>query len=358
MKSVLALVLIGWAAAASAQPDARAALAALEQAAAATPNDVDVLRRLGIAQGQSGQTREALATLERARQLAPDDYDVRLALAQVHYYRGESAAALRLAGEVLAAHPENGDARDLAERARRAVRAGYGGERWRLDLSGSYSDFNDDARRRWLESSIGLGYRVDERTNVFGRAEVADRFGKTDIFGEVGGAYRFGDASSADLAVGVTPGADFLPQWAVRGGLRARAWQGGVGDGVLTLDARYAEYRSGGVETLSPGIEQYLAGGRLWLTGRAIFTWDENGNSQTGYLARGDAQVAERVRLFAGYADAPETSENVTLTTRTLFGGAVVELSDRHTLRLDYARDDRESSYVRNAFTLGFGVRF
>lgn len=358
MKPALVVVLLGWAAAASAQPDPRAALTALEQEAAAAPNDIDVLRRLGIAQGQNGRTREALATLERARQLAPNDYDVRLALAQVHYYRGESVIAVRLAGEVLTAHPDNADARDLAERAARAVRAGYGGERWRLDLSGSYSDFNDDARRRWLESSIGLGHRVDERTNVFGRAEIANRFGKTDVFGEVGGDYRFGDASSASLAVGVTPGADFLPQWAVRGGVRARAWRDGIGDGILTLDARYAEYRSGGVETLSPGIEQYLADGRLWLTGRAIFTWDENGDSQTGYLVRGDAQVANRVRLFLGYADAPETSENVTLTTRTLFGGAVVDLTDRHTLRIDYARDDRERSYVRSAFTLGFGVRF
>lgn len=370
-------VLLLWAAAAQAQPagdprpaieegraaqargDAAAALAAYARAAAAAPADAEVLRLLGVAQGQAGRTAEALATLSRAQALAPADADVKLARAQVHYYRGEADVALQLATEVLAGDAANQDARDLVDRARRALRGAA--PRWRLDLYGSYSDFDDDTRDRWLESGVAVGRRLDRHTEVEGRVDVADRFGRTDVSLGAGVDRRFGRASSFNLAASLTPNADFLPEWAVRGGLRSRAWQGsdaGVGDGILTLDARYAEYRSGGVETLSPGLEQYFAGGRFWTSGRLIFTWDEDGDRQTGWLVRGDAQATERLRLFLGYADAPETEENVTLTTKTLFGGAVVDLGERYTLRLDYARDDRERSYVRHAFTIGFGARF
>lgn len=346
--------------AAQARGDQPAALAALERASGLAPDDAEILRLLGVAQGQAGRTDDALATLGRAQQIAPNDADVKLSLAQIHYYRGESEKSLRLAEEVLTAAPTNEDARDLVGRARRAVREE--GPRWRVDLYGSYSDFNDDARKRWLESGISLGRRIDPKLRVNGRVDVAERFDRTDVAIEAGFDRRFGGNSSFSLAGSVTPGADFLPEWAVRGGVRTRLWQGndreGAGAGIFTLDARYAEYRSGSVETLSPGIEQYFAGGRAWATGRLIFTWDENGNRQTGWLVRGDAQVAEPLRLFVGYADAPETSENMTLSTRTLFGGAVIDLNDAYTLRLDYARDDRERSYVRNAFTLGLGVRF
>jgi len=338
--------------------DAEAALAALEAAAAAAPDDAEVLRLLATAQGQSGRTDAALATLDRAQRLAPADLDIRLAAGRVRYYRGEHRAALDVARAVLEAQPENADARDLADRARRAMIEDGTGHRWRLDWSASYSDFEDDARERWLEGSAALGYRVDDRTGLAGRIDVADRFGRTDVYGEARVDRRFGDGRSGYFALGATPGADFLPQWAALAGGGVRAWRGGLGDGVLTLDARYAEYRTGGVETLSPGLEQYLPGGRLWLTAKLIFTWDEDGDRQTGYLLRGDAQVAGRARLFAGYADAPETAENVTLSTRTLFAGGVFDLSDRVSLRLDYARDDRERSYVRHAFSAGFGVRF
>lgn len=345
--------------AAQARGDRTAAIAALEAAVALKPDDVDLLRRLGTAQAQAGQTDAALATLARARQLAPSDGDVKLAIAQTHYYRGEAETALRLAEEVLAVAPANADARELIERARRAVR----GEapRMRLDLYGSYSDFDDDARKRWLESGIGIGYRVDPELTVTGRVDVADRFGKTDVALEAGVDGRVGAATSFNLAAGATPNADFLPQWLVRAGARTRLREGGadrVGDTIFTLDARYAEYRSGSVETVSPGVEQYFAGGRFWATGRLIFTWDENGDRQTGWLVRGDGQLSDRLRLFAGYADAPETSENITLTTQTLFAGAVIDVDDRWSLRADYARDDREASYVRNVFTLGVGVRF
>jgi YaiO family outer membrane protein len=336
----------------------KAAIAALERAAVLAPRDAEVLRLLGAAQAQVGRTREALATLGKAAAIAPADDDIRLAIARTHYYRGENRRAAAIADEVLARQPSNGDARDIAESARRAMTSEAAQPRWRLDLSTSYSSFDDDARERWLEGGAALGYRIDDRSSVTGRVDVADRFGRTDTYVEARGDRRFAPGVSAYAAVGATPRADFLPEWTLSGGTGVRAWRGGLGDGVLTLDARHAEYRTGTVETLSPGIEQYLLQGRAWLTARLIHTWDENNDEQTGYLLRADGQVTDRSRLFVGYADAPETVENVTLSTRTVFAGGVFDLSDRVTLRLDYAHDDRERSYVRHAFAAGVGLRF
>lgn len=349
--------LIGQARAAIAAGDPTSARAALEKAAAAAPDDPEVLRLLGTAQSQTGQTDQALVTLGRAAQLAPGDRDIQLAIGRTHYYRGDAGKAQRIARDVLTAEPDNAEARELAERARRSLADPNRPAEWRLDWSASYSDFEDDARERWLETSVALGRRLDDRTMLTGRADIADRFGRTDVYGEARVDRRFANGS-AYVALGGTPGADFLPEWAVQAGGGLRAYRGGIGDTVLTVDARHARYRTGSVETLSPGIEQYLADGRFWLTGKLFVTWDENDDRQTGYLVRGDAQVADRLRLFAGYADAPETSENVTLTTRTLFGGAVFDLTERLALRLDYAHDDRERSYKRHAFTVGLGVRF
>lgn len=343
--------------AAQARGDMAAAVSALEAAAGSAPGDADVLRRLGTAQGQIGRTEAALATLTRAQRVAPDDADIRLAIGQVHYYRGEHRAALGIAEEIIARQPDNHDAKDLAERTRRAL-AESADARWRLDWSASYSHFEDDARERWLESSAALGYRINDQTSITGRLDVADRFGSTDVYGEARVDHRFAPGRSAYLALGAAPGANFLPEWALQGGLGLRAWRGGLGDGVITVDVRHARYSTGSVETLSPGIEQYVLGGRAWLTGRLILTWDEDDDQQTGYLLRGDAMATERVRLFAGYADAPETVQNVTLTTRSIFAGGVIELSERLSLRLDYVRDDRERSYVRHAATAGVGVRF
>ena len=379
MRAMLTVAGFGWAAVAAAQPaesprelfeaartaqargDPSAALDAAERAAKLAPDDPEILRLLGVLQGQAGRTEDAARTLARARQLAPGDSDIWLAIARNHYYRGENNTAAAVAAEIVEAQPGNAEARELLESARRAARSrspSADGPQWRIDASVGYSDFDDDVRKRWLETGVALGYRFDANTGFHGRADVSDRFGTTDVYGEVGIDRRFSNGMAVNLAVGATPGASFLPRWVLQGGVRAPVVRTIFGDSVLTLDGRYAEYRTGGVETLSPGLEHYLLAGRLWLTGRMFFTRDENDDRQTGYLLRSDAQVTERLRIFVGYADAPETSENVTLTTETIFGGAVIDVGDRFTLRLDFARDDRERSYIRNAFALGVGVRF
>jgi YaiO family outer membrane protein len=105
-------------------------------------------------------------------------------------------------------------------------------------------------------------------------------------------------------------------------------------------------------------VEQYVAGGSVWYTGRLINTWDQTGDHSLGWLGRGDWQASEGLRLFLGYADAPDTSEGVVVDTRSLFGGLSYSLSDRITLRASAAREWREDGSRRTQFGIGLGHRF
>jgi YaiO family outer membrane protein len=132
--------------------------------------------------------------------------------------------------------------------------------------------------------------------------------------------------------------------------------RGGPNPTTLTLDARQARYRAGDIQTVNPGIEQYVAGGRAWLTARWINIFDENGEHHSGWLGRGDFMANDRLRLFAGAADAPDVSEGVVVDTFSLFGGISYEVSERNTLRLSVAHEDRARGSDR--LQLGAGLGF
>ena len=125
----------------------------------------------------------------------------------------------------------------------------------------------------------------------------------------------------------------------------------------MTLDGRQARFAVGDVQSLTPGIEQYL-GGRFWLTGRWINLFDERGTHRSGFVVRGDVQASEPLRLFAGYSDAPDTDEGVVVDVRSLFGGVSLDLGRDYALRFAVAHDDRETGADRTQLTVGFGLRF
>ena len=68
--------------------------------------------------------------------------------------------------------------------------------------------------------------------------------------------------------------------------------------------------------------------------------------------------ATERLRLFAGAADAPDTSEGIVTDTFSLFGGVSYDTTDRMTLRASIAHEDRETGADRLQFGLGAGWKF
>ncbi|HVJ03179.1 MAG TPA: tetratricopeptide repeat protein, partial [Sphingomonas sp.] len=69
--------------------DHPAAIARLEGARAALPDDPEILRLLGSAYAYAKRYPEAIATLRQARTLAPDDLDIRAALARAYLWSGD-----------------------------------------------------------------------------------------------------------------------------------------------------------------------------------------------------------------------------------------------------------------------------
>jgi YaiO family outer membrane protein len=327
------------------------AIVLLRQVVAAQPDNADAHVQLGLALLAEGKLDAAEASFRRTLEIAPSYDDARIGLARVAQRRGNVGRARTLLEPV---NPANRDAADL--------RASLGEEdtaahRWQVNIDGSSSFLEGPQQPDWREGSVQLRYQANPDTALGGTVEVSRRFGRTDVYGEARIDQRLAGGSSFYLLVGGAPNADFRPEWQIGAGgvLRVR---GGDNPTSLTIDARQARYQAGDIQTLSPGVEQYFAGGKAWVTARWINIFDENGTRRDGWLARGDAMATDRLRLFAGIADAPDVSEGVVLDTLSLFGGLAYDLDERRTLRLSLSHEDREQGADRLQIGLGLGWRF
>jgi YaiO family outer membrane protein len=329
--------------------EAATAVRLLAPIVAADPAHSDAQVQLGYALLALGRLDEATRAFEAALAVAPGYADARLGLARIQQRRGDVPAALR-ALEPL--DPSNPEVRTLRAQLGRTEAA----HDWAVDIDGSYS-FLDRPQPDWAEASLQLRRRLDPATTLSGRVEAARRFDLTDVYGEIGVDRAVGRRGRAYVTLGGTPDADFRPRWQIGAGGSWRVIEG-ASPTVITLDGRHAEFVTGEVQTLSPGLEQYLFGGRAWLTARWINLFDASGDHQSGYLLRGDVLATDRLRLFAGSSDAPDTSEGVVTDTRSYFGGISYGISARSTARVTVAVEDRETGSDRTQVGLGLGIRF
>lgn len=324
--------------------------ALLRQVVAAQPSNADAQLQLGLALLNLGEHEQAETAFRHTLAIAPGYADARLGLARVEQRRGNRAAAL---AQLNAIEPGNAEAAAL----RRQIMNMQRPVRWRVDVDGGYAFVSQD-QPDWKEGSFRISHQASAATAVSAGLEVSRRFGMTDTYGEVRAEHRFPDnAGSAYILGGVTPNADFRPEWQMGLGGEVRL-RGGPAATLLTLDARHARYGVGDIQTLNPGIDQYLAGGRAWLSGRWINIFDENGRHHSGWLGRGDVLATDGLRLFAGAADAPDTSEGRVVDTFSLFGGFSWDASERMTVRASLAHDDRETGSDRLQLGLGAGWKF
>ncbi|TFI59259.1 YaiO family outer membrane beta-barrel protein [Sphingomonas parva] len=329
---------------------AERAIALLQEVIAVQPDNADAHLQLGLALSALHRDAEAEAEFRRTLALAPDYDDARIALARQAERRGDTAGAKALLEPVAA---DNAEARELHARlGRDSARPGFA---WEFNAGASYTAVERGARD-WKEGALQLRYQPGA-TAVQATIETSRRFGATDTYGEILIDHRFSDGVRGYASVGATPDADFRPKWQIGAGGSVRL-RSGPGASVLTLDARQARYPVGDIQTLTPGFEQYVAGGRVWLTGRWINTFDENGDHRSGWLGRGDFQASKRLRLFAGIADAPDVSEGVVVDTLSVFGGLSADVGDRTIVRLSVAHDDSDTGSDRTQVSVGLGYRF
>jgi YaiO family outer membrane protein len=392
--------------------------AVYREALALSPGNADVLVALGLVSGFQQNFSEAEGFFRAALERAPDYLDARLGLARLAMWRGDLAEARTLVDAIAAEHPVNTETQLLAarislqegearaaeaqfqailerepnnsealiglgdtQRARgddRAARASYGKalalepasidiqqrlaqpppKKWRVDIGTEISHLSAGISS-WTDSSFGLSYTPLPGTTIGGRSRVATRHGERDVQIEARIDHAFSQDFSAYGVVAGTPDADFLARFSVGGGVSWRAYvpAGSSGPLFLTLDGRHDVFDDTLVTTLSPAAQYFFFDERLGLQVRWIHSVNAEGTSANGYAVRADVAATDRLRLLAGYSDAPEISEGTLIDTRTVFTGISFDLSQSLTLRANYAHEQR-TAFDRNTFGLGLAVRF
>ena len=398
---VLSLALSLWAAAAAAQTAAELyeqgvtargeqrfedAVATLERSAALDPANADVQVQLGFARLALGKHEAASSAFERALDIAPDYQDANFGLAQIAFRSGSLGEARSRTETFLAQRPADVEAAALLARIERAEAAEAAEvaaatapgsahapslsasiqqrlakplpRNWRLDLGSEVSDLSG-ARSSWTDSAIGLAYRATGDATVSGRVRRATRFGLTDIQLEA----RLDYAHSRDLSfhglLAATPESDFLAERSIGAGTSWRASERGTAGGplFLSLDIRHDRYPDSDVTTLSPGLQYFLLDARLGISARWVGSQDDHGTSAAGYLLRGDVVATDRLRLIAGYADAPEISAGALVKVRTAFAGLSFDINDKVTVNVAYAHEVRDA-FDRDTVGIGLSLRF
>ncbi len=328
--------------------DATRAATLLEQAVRADPGSADARVQHGYALLALGRFDEAEQAFGEALRLAPSYDDARVGQALIAERRGHLRRARELVAPVASNHEE-------ASALRQRLAAAPGQGRWSLDVDGSATRL-DRGQPDWRQLDVQVRHRLDNGARLAGRIETARRFDRTDVYGELRGEWPVGSASSVYLLGGGTPDADFRPRWQVGTGGRVRV-KGGAAPTVLTLDTRHASYRTGNITLINPGIEQYLAGGRAWITLRSI-TLVDDGKLRSGWIGRADVLTGERLRLFGGIAHAPDVDQGIVSRTRSLFAGASVDLNESIALRVSLSRDRPGIGADRKGVSLGTTVSF
>lgn len=320
-----------------------AAAAGFEAVLSERPADVDARLYLGLSRLALDQLAAAQSAFEAVVRAAPDYVDAHLGLAEVARRRGDRAAADRALATARRLDP---------------ARAAFGGTAdaegapvWRIDLDASRSELSQGLPD-WTSERLAVSRRMDPSTGISLAIERTERFDLEDVYAEGRIDRRLGSVDTV-LVVGGGPSADYRPRGAVSLGAGL-----GVGGGwTVEVQGTVARYRTGTVMTLQPGAAVTAAEGRLRLSARLIQVRDEQDRSRSGFGLGGVWTVHDRVRLFAGYADAPETAEGVTVKVQATSLGMEVDLSDRLLARANVVREDR-GAYARSEVGFGLGVRF
>lgn len=328
--------------------DAAGSAVLLQRAVREAPGSADALVQYGYALLALGRLREADQAFSEAVRIAPTYDDARVGRALAAERLGAIDRARALVAPVSATHSE-------ANALRQRIAFAGADQRWALDFDASATRLRS-GQTNWRQLDAQLAHRLRSGARLAGRIEAARRFERNDIYGELRGEWPVGRGDSIHLLVGGTPSADFRPRWQIGAGGRVRINERAAPT-VLMLDVRRAHYRSGGTTLFNPGIEQYLAGGRVWVTLQSVNLVSDR-KLVMGASGRLDVLATDRLRLFGGAADAPDVDQRILSRTRSLFAGAAIDVSPMMKFRISVSGDRPSIGADRTGFSLGATVRF
>jgi YaiO family outer membrane protein len=319
------------------------ALALFDSVLVEQPGNVDARLNQGLSLLALGRLDEADRAFLAVLAVAPNYADAEVGRARVARRRGDSAAALASARRAEGLAQGRPDIRSLVRELEPTP--------WRIDLDASRSTLSAGLPQ-WTEQRMAVSRRVADGWDAGVAVERTERFNDIEVYGEARVDRRL-RGGSAYLALGGAVNADYRPELALRTG-GALALGGGLS---ATVDASAARYGVGTVISLQPGLAGSLFADRLNLSVRWINVRDETGNRRQGYAVSGGFQATDRLRLRAALADAPESSEGVTVDVRSRSVGFDLGVTDRATLRVTATSEDRRT-YDRDDLSVGIGWRF
>ena len=336
--------------------DYRAAIALLEVEQRDRPQDSLVLHRLGAVYAYSGEYEKAIQVLQLARSIAPTDQDIALMLTRTFLWAGRRDEATATSSAIALADPANAELPQLRKAiSDAAIAPAAMPTQMLVNVSQALSDVNTGSdSNSWHQTIVGLTIPIGNRATLSGVIDREDRTVAVDTRIGLRADMNFGNARYAYAAASDTLNADFREKWGLRGGGEV-----GVAKTInLTVDLRYADYGATQIIALEPGVRLQSADDRLSLAIKSINLWSEDDRHRSGWSVRGEVQAKNSVRLVTGAATYPDTEAGITRRTRSAFAGAVVNVSDRVTLRTFYEFERRAQSYTRNGVTLALSMQF
>jgi YaiO family outer membrane protein len=352
------------------------ALALLENAQAEHPNDEELqfaIIRVLSWQGNYDAAEKKIQELDKKHAANADLLLLRASLAA---YRKDYVQAEALYREILAKTPDYEDAKTGLERTLNAQISNVQTSQaqiskaqisaddpifdWQADFGFEFSEFSRVDQTNWNQELLQLTRFLDSRkTAIHGKITRYDQFGATDVEYEAGIDHAFSDKLNLYASGTISMNADFRPEYFVAGGgaLKITGMNDKFLPAWLTLDSRYDNYEDTRILTAKLGLRiEPLEG---WsIAGRVIALDQEDAKRLYGKDFRVDGTITDTLRFYAGYADVPETVAAVTVDTQTLFGGITMDLTPETTLRIGYARDNRENSYIRQVINASISYRF
>lgn len=336
------------------KPDYAEAESIVDRVLANHPDYLDAWMLKGRIAYYQNQFSSAELAFAKARKIAPQNLELLLAMGDVQAAQGDFDAARATYQNAYRLFPNSAEA---LERSRRDFAEN---KPWQASVSVSHSKLERIPLNDWLSVVTSLNRTLDENNKLGVSIEYARRFSLNDVQLSTTLNHKIASHLSGYLTLGMTPDDEFLPAWSASAGtdMRWRQGEGKIGNSHVGVDIGYRKYISNKVALFDLWLQQYFFSDQLVFTLKSINSSVSGGNNTNGWLGRVDIAPSDRYHLYAGYADAPESDRGAVTSTKSAFMGVIFHSSNTLDLRIDYARHDRENSYLRKEYVIGLSSKF
>ncbi|WP_301102272.1 YaiO family outer membrane beta-barrel protein [Propionivibrio sp.] len=341
------------------EKDYAQAEALLRAQAALNPQDPEIAAAQAtilLWQSNFAQSKPIIDALMEAH---PENADYRLLRANWHAYQGHLDLAEADYAAIVALHPEYAEAQ-TGLTAMRARRESASSGLWRLDTGYGVGTFQGSEQPNWHHAFMQLTRQFDEaRTFLHVRAERFNQFDTTNMQYEAGVAHKFADTLYGDLAVAGSPEADYKSRFRLRVGASGRIANEAETYFPLWLPVSYQDDWYTTVETRSFAAGPLLALAEDWnITAKMLYSYQVGGKSTKGWMTQLDGRLTPELGFVVGYAYAPDLDQSSVIPSDTSFGALIFDVTDKLSIRMDYARQSMAQSYTRNSFDVSLAYRY